>query len=240
MKNSDRSSASSKRLELSVDDLAIAVEMSRVRTVRLTSKVLNNMPDSEMQIRELLRKNLLYCASVHGALCSDRDGSLLLWADIDHAHGDTAVTRERIMAFYKAAVHWGGTCRRHRRIKQSPLCRNEYIPRDLDLWRNVCDPARERIDSKDLDGSMARARQTIAQMESLLSEGREQLGRQADLLDELGITGDINSALLEAQGQGFRQTENRERQAVLGDIIRVTSNQLPVGGPRVSPTRQRV
>ncbi|ULJ74439.1 hypothetical protein [Rhizobium gallicum] len=243
MKDSACSSASSigvKRVELTVDDIGLVVEIAGVRSVRLTSKVTNNLPDNEVQIRELLGETLLYWDSVHGALCADRDGALLLWANIEHTH-DSAALRERMMSFCKAVMHWHEIFRRHRGIKRSPLCRNEHFARDLDLhWRNVCDPKTERMDSKDLDRTMARAQQTIAQVESFLREGREQLGRQTDLLGDYGITGDVISAFVEAQDESFRQANTLERQAVLGDVITPTSSQRPVGGPRVSPMRQRV
>ncbi|WP_149764318.1 hypothetical protein [Neomesorhizobium albiziae] len=243
MKHSDYSSASSvgvKRVELTVDDVGIVLEATGVRSVRLTSTVTNNVPDNEVHIRELLGENLLYWDSLQVALCADRGGALLLWADIDHADWDRAVIRERMVSFRNAAIHWRGICRRHRSIKRSPLARDQYFAPDLDLhWRNVCDLKRERMDSKDLDGTMASARQTIAQVESFLREGREQLGRQAEHLGDYAITGDVISAFVEAQDESFRQAYTRERQAVLSDIITLTSNQVPLG-PRVKPTRQRV
>ncbi|WP_173514751.1 hypothetical protein [Sinorhizobium psoraleae] len=244
MKNTDCSSTSSlgvKRVELNVDDIGIVLELTGVRSVRLTSEVTSNVPDNEVQIRELLQENLLYWDSVHVALCAGRGGALLLWADIDHDHGNRALISERIVSFCKAAVHWNGICRRNRSIKQSPLCRDAYFSRDLDLhWRNVCDPKRERMDSADLDGSMAAVRQTISQVETFLREGREQLARQADLLGDYGISSEVISAFVEAQDESFRQADIRERHAVLDGVISFTSNQLPVGGIRVPPTRQRV
>lgn len=106
-----------------------------------------------------------------------------------------------------------------------------------------CSPAIKTsrgLDSKDLDKTMASARQTIAQVESFLRQGREQLGQQAKLLGECAITGDVISRFVEAQDDSFRQAYTCERQAALSEINNLTSIQLPVCGPRVKPMRLRV
>ncbi|MES0139418.1 hypothetical protein NKJ88_31445 [Mesorhizobium sp. M0016] len=87
------------------------------------------------------------------------------------------------------------------------------------------------MDSKDLDETMASARQTTAQVESTLKESREQLARQAELLGDYAITGEANSG---ARDESFRQAYTRERQAAL------TSDQLPIRGSRVKLIRQMV
>ncbi|RMC62480.1 hypothetical protein EBB04_32905 [Sinorhizobium meliloti] len=96
------------------------------------------------------------------------------------------------------------------------------------------------LDSKDLDETMASARQTIAQVESFLRQGREQLGQQAKLLGECAITGDVISRFVEAQDDSFRQAYTCERQAALREINNLTSIQLAVFRPRVKPMRLRV
>lgn len=242
LKNSVRFSASSVgvvRVELTVDDVGIVLEATGLRSARLTSRIAKTLPDNEGEIRELLGENLLYCVSVQVALCADQGGALLLWADIDNVDGDPTVVREQIASFCNSVIYWGGICRQHRSIKQSLLSRDQNFARDLDVhWRNACDPAGQRTDGKDVDRTLASARQTIAQVESFLRKGREQLGRQAELLGDYAITDDVISAFVEAQDEGFRQAYTRERQAVVSHTL--ASNHLPVRGPRVKPTRQRV
>ncbi|MBB6413995.1 hypothetical protein [Mesorhizobium sangaii] len=244
LKSSDRFFASSVgvvRVELTVDDVGIVLEVTGVRSVRLTSRIAKTVPDNELEIRELLGENLLYCVSVQVALCADQGGALLLWADIDHIDGDRAVVREQMVSFCDAAIYWNGICRRDRSINQSLLSKDQNFARERDVhWSNACDSTGGRMGGKDLDGAMVSARQTIAQVESFLRKGREQLDRQAELLGEYATTGDVISAFVEAQDESFRQAYTCQRQAVLRDSMTLTSNQQPVRAPRVKPMRQRV
>ncbi|MER8830540.1 hypothetical protein [Mesorhizobium sp. M0870] len=90
------------------------------------------------------------------------------------------------------------------------------------------------MSSKDLDETMETARQTIAQVESSLKESREQLARQAELLGDYAISGDIDSAFVGTRDEDFRQAYTCERQAAL------TSDQRPVRGSGVKLIRQMV
>lgn len=244
LKNSDRpcaSPAAVKRIELTVDGVGIVLEATGVRSVRLTSRIAKTVPDNELEIRELLGENLLFRVSVQVALCADQGGALLLWADIDHVDGDRAVIREQMVSFCNAAIYWNGICRRHRSINQSLLSNDQNFARGPDVsCHNACDSARGRMDGKDLDGTMMSSRQTIAQVESFLRKGREQLDRQAELLGDYAMTGDAISAFVEAQDESFQQAYTCERQAVLSDRMALTSNQQPVRAPRVKPVRQWV
>ncbi|RWP02742.1 hypothetical protein [Mesorhizobium sp.] len=242
-KNSDRLSASSmavKRIELTVDGVGIVVESTGVRSVRLTSKIANTVPDNELEIRDLLGENLLYCVSVQVALCADQGGALLIWADIDNVYDDWAVVREQMVSFCNAAIYWNGICRRHRSINQSPLSKQNCARAPDVNCRNDCDSTGGSMDGKDLNGTMVSARQTIAQVESFLGKGREQLRRQTELLGDYAMTGDVISAFVEDQHESFRQAYTCERQAFLRDSMTLTSNQQPVRAPRVKPMRQRV
>ncbi|TIR99566.1 MAG: hypothetical protein E5Y35_13390 [Mesorhizobium sp.] len=116
----------------------------------------------------------------------------------------------------------------------------ELRPRPLGSLAQRMGNHGERMESKDLDETMASARQTIAQVESVLREGRKQLGRQTEFLGDNAVSGDAISASVAAQGADFRQAYPRERPTVVGDIVTATSQQQPIFGPRVELTWQRV
>ncbi|MBB4483482.1 hypothetical protein GGE46_006107 [Rhizobium etli] len=96
------------------------------------------------------------------------------------------------------------------------------------------------MDTKDLDDTVARTRQTVAQVECFLREGREHLGRQAELLGHHAIAGNVISTFVEAQSESFRDAYACERQAGLNVVMTPTCPRLPVPGPRAKLLWQRV